>query len=59
MSSEDYKLWLNGLQIILNLGSVNVTKVRELILQLLITDFQFQLMSMVQNASGAEPKPIS
>lgn len=29
VSSDDYKLWLNGLQLILQLGSVNVTRVRK------------------------------
>lgn len=27
LSSEDFKIWLNGLQLLLNLGSATVTKV--------------------------------
>ena len=27
VSSEDYKLWIDGLQLVLHLGSVNTTKV--------------------------------
>lgn len=30
VSSEDYKMWLNGLQLVLHLGSINITRVRRI-----------------------------
>lgn len=65
VSSEDYKLWIDGLQLVLHLGSINTTKVLQgvrkthlLQSMLFFFVFFFQVLSALQNVSGGEPKPI-